>query len=1068
MTYQMTEDRLVQQTVADYLQDNLGWESVFAYNQEQLGPNGTLGRHSEKEVILTRYLRLALEKLNPNLPPGAYSSAIRQISETSATKSTAQVNREKYALYKHGIVVDVRQPSGKVKPTRLKLFDFENPANNHFLAVRELWIQGHPYRRRPDILGFVNGIPLLFIELKNVHRNIRAAYDGNLRDYKDTIPHLFDHNALVVLSNGDAAKIGSITSKYEHFHEWKRLSEDQPGVVDMETMLKGVCTKANFLDLFENFILFDESTGELVKIIARNHQYLGVNQAIVAVRRRHELMGQLGVFWHTQGSGKSYSMIFFTEKVRRKLEGNFSFLIVTDREDLDNQIYKTYAGVGVVGQHTQCRASSGPHLKELLRTDLPYFFTMIHKFNQPVSADNLYSTRDDLIIISDEAHRTQYGRLALTMRTGLPNACYIGFTGTPLFKDDEITKRIFGDYVSIYDFQRAVADNATVPLYYDNRGEKLRLATTDINEKIAQKLEETDLDPDQEALLERELSREYHIITAERRLDAIARDFVTHYTTQWETGKAMVVCIDKVTVVRLYNLIMRSWQERIKAVERAIRKTVDEQEEIYLRRQLTWLQETIIAPVFSEEQGEVERFRAWGLDVVPHRTRMKQGFETPDGKRIEIDTAFKKPEHPFRVAIVCAMWLTGFDVPSLSTVYLDKPLKAHTLMQAIARANRVYEGKNNGLIVDYCGILKNLRQALATFATGGSGSGQVIVTDPVQPEEELIAELAEAIDLTKTYLRELGFELRDIVTATGFAKNAAISRAKEAVNQNEETRKRFEILARVVFRKFKACITLEEQIERFRAEEAAIDIVYKKLQEDRDQADISGILQKLHGVIEKAIVLSAEPSEDKDKIYDISKIDFARLQEEFKKYPEKNTHTYSLKEAVERWLQHMIAENPTRVDFYKRYQEIIADYNREKDRITIEETFAALLKFIAELDDEEKRAVREGLEDQEYLAIFDILVAGKTLSAQERERIKAVAKELLDALKREVERISNWWVKESTQAQVKTLIYNFLYDEARGLPAPIYSANDVEDKTEFVFYHIFNSYAGAWRQPLAA
>ena len=341
------------------------------------------------------------------------------------------------------------------------MFDFDVPENNHFLCVRELWVRGDIYRRRADVVGFVNGLPLLFMELKNVSRDIRAAYEENFRDYQDTVPHLFHHNAFVVLANGVDARIGSLTSRFEHFHEWKRLAEEEPGVVDMETLLKGVCSKENFLDLVENFILFDDSSGESRKILARNHQFLGVNRAVDAVRDRKRKDGKLGVFWHTQGSGKSYSMVLFTRKVHRKLGGNFTFLILTDREDLDTQIYKTFAGCGVVdNDRDPCRAASGEHLAELLGRHKSHVFSLIQKFHQSMAEGKPWSRRDDLIIITDEAHRTQYGTLALNMRNALPNAGYIGFTGTPLFKDDEITRRVFGDYVSTYDFQRAVEDRA--------------------------------------------------------------------------------------------------------------------------------------------------------------------------------------------------------------------------------------------------------------------------------------------------------------------------------------------------------------------------------------------------------------------------------------------------------------------------------------------------------------------------------------------------------------------------------------------------------------------------------
>jgi type I restriction enzyme R subunit len=536
-------------------------------------------------------------------------------------------------------------------------------------------VRGDLYRRRADIVGFVNGLPLLFMELKNVSRDIRAAYEQNFLDYKDTVPHLFHHNAFVVLANGVDAKLGSLTSRFEHFHEWKRLAEDEPGVVAMETLLKGVCAKDNFLDLVENFILFDDSAGESRKILARNHQFLGVNRAVEAVRDRKNRHGKLGVFWHTQGSGKSYSMVFFTRKVHRKLGGNFTFLVLTDRDDLDTQIYKTFAGCGVVdNDRDPCRAASGEHLAKLLAQHKSHVFSLIQKFNQTVSKGEAYSRRDDVIVITDEAHRTQYGTLALNMRNALPNASYIGFTGTPLFKDDEITRRVFGDYISTYDFQRAVEDKATVPLYYDARGDKLGVAVGDLNERIAEKLEALGTDDiDVTLRLEQELKRDYHIITAGKRLDQVARDFVQHYSTAWETGKTMLVCIDKITCVRMHKLIEFYWNKRIVELETQLTQATDEQDEQYRRRQIEWMRQTQMAVVVSEEQGEVEKFRKWDLDITPHRRLIKEGIDLPEAmrkqpqfqtmQRMPLDDAFKAEEHPFRVAIVCAMWLTGFDVP---------------------------------------------------------------------------------------------------------------------------------------------------------------------------------------------------------------------------------------------------------------------------------------------------------------------------------------------------------------------------------------------------------------------
>ncbi len=1064
-----TEDTLVQQTTAEYLEQELGWESVYAFNNEDFGPESLLGRESDREVVLTRPLRAKLEALNPGMPSSAYDDAVRQIVSVSSSQSLLANNREKYDLIKDGVPVTFRNDKGERVRERLRVIDFTCPDNNQFLCVRELWVRGDLYRRRADIVGFVNGLPFLFMELKNVSKDIRAAYEHNFIDYKDTVPHLFHHNALVVLANGVEAKLGSVTSRYEHFHEWKRLAEDQPGIVDMETLLKGVCEKNNLLDLIENFILFDDSAGEPRKILAQNHQFLGVNRAVEAVCNRAERDGRLGVFWHTQGSGKSYSMVMFTRKVHRKLGGNFTFLVLTDRDDLDTQIYKTFAGCGVVNNDRDpCRASSGEHLNQLLVQHKSHIFSLIQKFNLIVGENEAYTDRDDIIVITDEAHRTQYGTLALNMRNALPNASYIGFTGTPLFKDDQITKRVFGDYVSTYDFQRAVEDHATVPLYYDARGDKLGVAVGNLNERIAEKLEELETgDIDVEQRLEQELKRDYHIITAEKRLNQVALDFVKHYSAAWETGKAMLVCIDKITCVRMHRLIEFYWHERIKELEAALPSSSDEQDEQYRRRQIEWMRQTQMAVVISEEQGEVEKFRKWDLDITPYRRLIKEGIDIPEAmrrqpefrniQRLSLDDAFKAEEHPFRVAIVCAMWLTGFDVPSLSTLYLDKPLKAHTLMQAIARANRVNEGKNNGMIVDYCGILKHLRKALATFAgtgddgRGGSGDG----TEPARPGEELLAELAEAIAFVRAFLDERNASLDNIRNQTGFSRNAAILAAKEAANENDETRKRFEVMCRAVVTKFKACITVEG-VNAYRADYEAINVIYKSLMQDREQADISDIIRQLHQVVDEVIETQPDCTEEEPGAFDISNIDFDRLRREFERSPSRRTTVQNLKTVIEQRLQRLLQQNPLRTDFQRHYEEIVAEYNREKDRVAIEKTFEALLRFMNEMSVEESRAVRVGL-DEESLAVYDLLKKPE-LSAAEIKRIKSVAEGLLKIVKGRIKEIEDWESREATRDSIRLTIRDFLWSDATGLPVDQYTEDDVQARAEEIYRHVYRVY----------
>lgn len=1069
----MTEETLVQEVTADYLLNQLQWDESVLGMYEKLGKEGDLGRLSEREVVLTRYLGEKLIELNPGLPDIAYQEALRIVCEMPSSTNIVAVNKEKYSLHKNGVEVSFHNEKGERVKKRLRLFDFDNYENNHFLLVREFWIKGDIYRRRADLVGFVNGIPLLFMEVKNVHKDIRAAYEQNLADYKDTVPHLFYHNAFIILGNGIDAKIGSVSSKFEHFNDWKRLKENEPGVVDMETLLKGTCSKSNLMDIFENFTLFDQSSGRLVKIVARNHQYLGVIRAIDAVVNRGERLGKLGVFWHTQGSGKSYSIVFFAQMVHRKLGGNYTFVVLTDREDLDTQIYKTFAGCGLVDNDKDpCRADSGKDLKALIGQQKAFVFTLIQKFNEKVDPEKPYSERDDIIVITDEAHRTQYGTLSLNMRNALPNASFIGFTGTPLFKDDEITKKVFGDYISTYDFQRAVEDRATVPLYYDARGEELVFTDEDgnehtvadpkgINERIAEKLDELEIeDVDVQQRLERELKRDYHIITATSRLDQIARDFVAHYANAWETGKAMFVCLDKITCVRMHKLIDFYWQQEIKTKEKALASATDEQDLAWRERQLAWMKETLMAVVVSEEQGEVAKFEKWGLDIKPHRQLLKAGFELADGSRLDIEEAFKSSEHPFRVAVVCAMWLTGFDVPTLSTLYLDKPLKAHTLMQAIARANRVAEGKNNGLIVDYCGILKNLRKALATFAGAGDeghggGEGE---NEPAKPNEELLESLNESISFVADFLRKHDFELSRIITETGFAKNAAIAQAKEIINQNDETRKRFEVMAREVFNKFKACINVPG-VNGYRDMRDAINVLYKSLQADKEKADISDIMKELYEIVDGSIDTThkvKEPKPDGDRIYDISKIDFERLRQEFSRSERKNTTVQSLKHAVEKKLARLMMQNPLRTDYQEHYEKLVKEYNQEKDRVVIEKTFEALLKLNEELSHEERRAIREGL-DEESLVLFDLL-SKPSLQPKEIAKIKQVATTLLATLKTERLKVANWQQKESTRDAVKQQIFDFLYDERTGLPVEQYEEDEISHITERVFLHIYRAY----------
>jgi len=1116
-----SEDRLVQATFAEHLEKALGWENVYAWNREDLGPDSLLGRADASEVVLKRDLRQALVRLNPLLPASAVDEAVTKLTYHDFTRSLLQHNQAFYKMIRDGVPVSYREPNGTLRHAQARVIDFQNgttrgASNNRFVVVRELKLTGlrtPNYNRRADLVCFVNGLPLVFIELKAVYKNIRAGFDGNLKDYLDehVIAHAFHHNAFLIVSNGHRARYGSITSEWDHFSEWKRLDERDKGSVEAEVLLNGMLDKDRLLDILENFILFDASKpGAVRKVVARNHQVMGVNSAVASVVRQEELklqfppeerlkykvielpreqatdsdmqalvaaeepktlqfpvaahpdLGKLGVFWHTQGSGKSYSMAFFTEKVRRTIPGNFTFVMMTDRNDLDSQIYRTFVGCGAADEQTP-RAGSGKELEQLLKQNHRYIFSLIHKFNQGVNPEEPYSRRDDIIVISDEAHRTQAGKLARNMRLALPNAAFIGFTGTPLFKHDNLTKRIFGGYVSCYDFKRSEEDGATVKLVYENRGEKLGIARLDLNDRIAEAVEQADLDQDQTALLERLLGKDYEVITADDRLEKLADDFVEHAATRWESGKSMLVCIDKITCARMHKLIVSRWKRKLAAVRKEIaarasalsmpcdsetRQLLTDQKN-RLAAQANWLESTIIEITISEAQGEVADFKKWGFDIIPHRVIMKQGFETPDGKRVDVETAFKNPEHPFRIAIVCAMWLTGFDVECLSTLYIDKPMKAHTLMQAIARANRRFPGKDFGLIVDYNGMLKSLREALAQYALGDEGgNGQEIVA----PLEERVIALKDAIEEAERHLLSLGFDAMSLTGAKGFDRIQALADAVEAVYTSDDSKRRFEIMARQVFIRFKGLLT-EPSALLYAERHDNIEAIYKKLTERRDTADVTTLLKDLHRIVNDAIraqTTAADPTPE-SRFYDLSSIDLEKLRDEFsRKVHRKATAIQDIREIVEQKLADMLKRNPMRMDYYKRYQEIIADYNHEKDRVSIEETFAKLVDLAASLDDEQRRVMEEGLSEEEY-ALFSLLLRDD-LAKADRERVKVASRSLLKEVQALLAPLEQWTQKEQTQAEVETFILDHLF---MMLPSPPFTTVEKQTVAREVYSYIW-------------
>jgi len=1005
-----TEDALVEQPAIALLAE-LGWEMLNAYHEFDHGLS-TLDRETRAEVILKSRLRRALLKINPEVAVESIHQAIEELTRDRSRMSMAAANKEIYHLLKNGVRVPVPDPDGDGETVEVvRVLDWDDPANNDFLLCSQFWVTGEMYTRRADLVGFINGLPLVFVELKSAHRRLETAFTGNLRDYKDTVPQLFWPNALIILSNGSQSRVGSVTAGWEHFAEWKKVgSEDEAGRVSLETMLRGVCAPARLLDLVENFCLFQEVPGGLIKLMAKNHQYLGVNNALEALADIRQRDGKLGVFWHTQGSGKSVSMMFFAQKVLRKLPGNWTFVVVTDRQELDGQIYKNFVSAGVVTEG-RAQAESSKHLRQLLTEDHRYVFTLIHKFREPEEV----SPRDDIIVITDEAHRSQYDTLALNMRTALPNAAFLAFTGTPLIVGEEKTRQVFGDYISVYDFQQSVADGATVPLYYENRIPELQLVNYNLNEDMERVLEAAELDESQERKLEREFAREYHLITRDERLEAVAKDLVAHFTGRGFQGKAMMICIDKATAIRLYDKVKKHWEEKIAALQ-SERAGADGDARQEIEERIARMKETDMAVVVSQGQNEIAEMSEKGLDIRPHRKRMVEE---------DLETKFKNPDDPFRLVFVCAMWMTGFDVPSCSTLYLDKPMRNHTLMQTIARANRVYQDKEYGLkkcglIVDYAGVFRNLERALAIYGAGGGDK-------PVEDKAALVAALRQALAETRGLCQEQGVNLTAIQTAEGFARVGLLDDAVEALVASEEIKRRYLDLANTVQRLYKAVLP-DPAAREFAAEVVAVQVIADKIRALTPPADISLVMQQVEGLLDRSIATegyvireAGAPFGDEHWI-DLSNIDFEKLAEKFKT-GRKRTVNEKLKGTVAQKLMAMVRLNRTRMDYLERFQAMIDAYNAGS--LNAEEFFQQLVAFARSLNEEEQRGVGEQLNEEE-LAVFDLLTKPQIdMSKTDREKVKATARELLATLKAG-KLVLDWRKRQQPRAEVRVTIERLL------------------------------------------
>ncbi len=1009
---------------------------INAYSDSE---DAKLGRDYRGEVVLKEFLKPVLVKINSSIPEDAIDQAIDQLARDRSHLSLVNANHEIYKLLKSGATVNIAKADGSNKPETVIFFDFNNPDNNHFLCVSQLWVVGDMYTRRPDVVLFVNGIPLLLLEMKASHKNLVDAYKDNLRDYKDTIPKLFWYNMGIIISNGIENKFGSLTSPYEYFNDWKKVSsESDDAKSDLATMINGICEKSRLLDIFENFILFDESKAETKKIVPRYFQYYGVNRAFEKVIKRKENDGKLGVFWHTQGSGKSYSMVYLSQKVLRKLPGNFTFVIVTDRTELDRQAYKNFATVGAVYEK-EVHAESIAHLHALLSEDHRQIFTTIQKFQD---IDGAISERDDIIIMTDEAHRTQYDRMARNMRKALPRASFIGFTGTPLMsKGEEKTRETFGKYISIYNFGQSVKDGATVPLYYENRVPRLQNVNERLEQDLASVMDFYDLNDEEEERLEQEFSTFYQLVTREDRLDTIARDIVKHFVGRGYNGKAMVVSVDKKTAVRMYVKVKAEWDRYVGKLRMDLSRAADERERAKIEVQLERHENVDMAVIVSQGQNEIADLEPFDIDMKPLRARMQK-------KEPSLEEMFKAPDNNLRIVFVCAMWLTGFDVPNLSTLYLDKPLKNHTLMQTIARANRVAVDKLNGLIIDYIGVFKNIERALALYASSGVKDDEII-----RSKSELVGALEDLLQIVKKFLNDNNIDLSLLLSAPNEEKLRLLESYANILVGDLDRKKAFLNLATDLYQAYQSVLP-DPAADDYYHEVTAVRVIASRIRDvGMMSIDVSHVKQDLEDLLDKSIQAGDYVISPHKKIKDLSGLDANALHDFFANLENKNMQIESMRSELEEKISEMVKRNKARAKFMDRLSALLQKYNSGAH--DVDQAFDDLIELVKSLNDEEQRAAKENLTEEE-LAIFDLLLK-ENINPSEVDKIRTVARDLLKKLKEE-KLVSEWREWETTRAGVKTTIFDALYSE---LPEPTYSERECEMKGLEVYNFVYEHYQDA-------
>lgn len=1004
----MTEDKIEQEMLEILAQ--IGWDVVYG---PAIGPDGDSAERQYEDVVLQDTLRHSLAKINPSLPQATINEAAKRIVR-SVSNDLLEDNRQFHALLTNGIDIETRAPdSGELRTVNLKLIDTDNVTNNDFVAVNQLTVVQDGVNRRPDVVLYVNGLPLVLVELKNAadsKADLSAAYN-QIQTYKKQISGLFRYNELCVISDGLDAKVGTLTAPFERYMAWKTIDgqHEAGNTPQLETLTRGMFDKARLLDIIKNFIVFEQDSKDdsnYAKKVAAYHQYWAVNKALARTVQsaKPDADHRAGVVWHTQGSGKSLSMMFYAGKLIASQElGNPTIVIVTDRNDLDGQLFATFSNCKELMRQNPVQAESRKQLRELLsRESGGVIFTTIQKFSPEGEEDTLptLSARTNIIVMADEAHRSQYGLKARVrdtdaklvygnakyMRDALPNASYIGFTGTPIETEDKSTPAVFGDYIDIYDVQRAVDDKATVPIYYESR-----LVDLGMDETTKQWLdrEVDDLLEGEEMTRQDKLKAEYAqkeaIVGNSQRLELIAKDIIEHFEKRLETleGKGMIVTMSRHIAADLYEKIV------------SLRPDWHSSED----------NKGAIKVVITGSASDPEQLQ-------PH-------IRNKDRQKV-IEKRIKNIDDELKLVIVCDMWLTGFDVPSMHTMYLDKPLKGHNLMQAIARVNRVYPGKDGGLVVDYLGVAGALRDALETYTvSGGKGQPALDVSEAVaemKRRHEIVCDLFHGFEYQRYFGAQTGVQLQTILDAQDHI--LGIENGEKRLRQHvTELSKAFALAM-----PHPDAVALREEVAFFQAIKARLEKISNHVHGGPTDAEYRMALKQ---IVDKAI--APQGVIDVFAAAGLKAPNISVLSDEFlaevRGMERKNLAIAALEKLLKDEVKVRFGKNAIRSDdFSKMLEAALTSYRN--GTIEAAQVIEELIDIAKKMKDASDSSATEGLEEDE-IAFYDALLAnGSAKEVMKDDQLRDLARLLVENVRKNTS--IDWTIRASAQARLKVEVKKLL------------------------------------------